>query len=118
MNPRPIVSDVPRALRMRSALLLGAALIASALAVPVAVAQVQMNCVPVALPSAYPADWRSTHSLCLLTMTNNLAEPVRCDLRVQLDQTGGTGVWIGPRIERPISARKYKAPEANTHLLV
>ncbi len=64
-------------------------------------AQVQMNCVPVALPSAYPTDWKSTHSLCVLTMTNNLSEPVRCDLRVQMDQSGGSSAGVEPRVFAP-----------------
>ncbi len=71
-----------------------------AFAVP-ARAQVQMNCVPVPVPSAYPSDWRSSNSLCRLTLTNNLAEPIRCDLRARLEQTGGAALTSEPRVFAP-----------------
>lgn len=73
-----------------------AVLFALSLATP-AMAQVQMNCVPVATPSPYPSDWRSTNSLCVLQLTNNLSEPIRCDLRARLEQTGGAAVRSEPR---------------------
>ena len=68
-----------------------------ALAAPAARAQVFMNCQPVPLPSAYPSDWSSTQSLCRLLMTNQAGEPVRCDLRVRLDQNGDTASVVVPR---------------------
>src|SRR5438093_4716310 len=76
---------------------LAAGVCALALWVPAARAQVFMNCKPVPLPSAYPSDWRSTHSLCRLLMTNSAGEPVRCDLRVQIDQNGSTATVTVPR---------------------
>ena len=60
-------------------------------------AQVFMNAQPVPLPSAYPADWGATHSLVRLLMTNSAGEPVRCDLRVRLDQNGDTAGVVVPR---------------------
>jgi hypothetical protein len=60
-------------------------------------AQVFMNAQPVPLPSAYPADWGATHSLVRLLMTNSAGEPVRCDLRVRLEQNGDTAGVVVPR---------------------
>lgn len=71
--------------------------LALALAAPAARAQVFMNAQPVPLPSAYPSDWRSTHSLVRLLMTNQAGEPVRCDLRVRLDLNGDTASVVVPR---------------------
>ena len=91
---RPQRRSPARALPL-SAVLLATSLLLAAFASP-EMAQVQMNCVAVPVPSAYPGDWRSTHSLCLLTMTNFAGEPIRCDLRVQMDQTGGSAAAVEP----------------------
>src|SRR5438093_3754365 len=92
---RPAASH--RGRRVPVAAALAAALCALSLAVPAARAQVFMNCKPVPLPSAYPSDWRSTQSLCRLLMTNQAGEPVRCDLRVVIDQNGSTATVTVPR---------------------
>src|SRR5262245_6488253 len=60
-------------------------------------AQVFMNAQPVPLPSAYPADWGATQSLVRLLMTNSAGEPVRCDLRVLIEQNGSTATVTVPR---------------------
>lgn len=93
-NTRP--ADPPR----RTPRVVGAfaaAACALTLAATAARAQVFMNCQPVPLPSAYPSDWRSTHSMCRLLMTNSAGEPVRCDLRVEIEQSGGTATVTVPR---------------------
>jgi hypothetical protein len=101
MNVRPLTSppDSSRPLRRSApfATSLTAAVCALSIWVPAARAQVFMNCKPVPLPSAYPSDWRSTHSLCRLLMTNSAGEPVRCDLRVQIDQNGSRATVTVPR---------------------
>lgn len=74
-----------------------AAVCALTFAVTAARAQVFMNLQPVPLPSAYPGDWRSTHSLCRLLMTNSAGEPVRCDLRVVIEQNGSSATVTVPR---------------------
>ncbi len=74
-----------------------AAVCALTFAASAAHAQVFMNCQPVPLPSAYPSDWRSTHSMCRLLMTNNAGEPVRCDLRVVIEQNDGNATVTVPR---------------------
>ena len=98
MNAWPLMSRPARRHSRRVVLAPPLALLlAMTLAVPAARAQVFMNCQPVPLPSAYPSDWRSTHSLCRLLMTNNAGEPVRCDLRVQLSLNGSTATVTIPR---------------------
>ncbi len=82
---------------MRPSFLATAAALALAFNAPAARAQVFMNAQPVPLPSAYPSDWRSTHSLVRLLMTNQAGEPVRCDLRVRLDLNGDTASVVVPR---------------------
>lgn len=98
MNRRPNTqpADPPR----RTVRLAGAFAVAACaltLTASAARAQVFMNCQPVPLPSAYPSDWRSTHSMCRLLMTNSAGEPVRCDLRVVIEQSGSTATVTVPR---------------------
>ncbi len=103
MTPRPLASFVAR-LRGRAIhpfVAIVALALLSALGATPALAQVQMNCIAVPVPSAYPADWRSSHSLCQLQLTNNLREPVRCDLRARLDQPGGSAGTTEPRVFAP-----------------
>lgn len=61
-------------------------------------AQVFMDAQPVALPSVYPSDWSSTHSLCRVLMTNQAGEPIRCDLRVKIESGGGSATVTVPKL--------------------
>ena len=99
MNAHPPMSRPAAWCPARRILLAGLLAVSFALMLgaPAAEAQVFMNCQPVPLPSAYPSDWRSTHSLCRLLMTNSAGEPVRCDLRVRLDLNGDTASVTVPR---------------------
>src|SRR5688572_18264007 len=94
-RPQPALLVSPRRV---ARLLVIASVVACCASLPsTARAQVFMNAQPVPLPSAYPADWSATHSMVRLLMTNSAGEPVRCDLRVLIEQNGSTATVTVPR---------------------